>query len=287
MFGQIEGKKNKKNPTILACRHYHPSRKKSQSEGYTMKNLSYHQPDTFTIKRLFKVRQKKKESFVKITSRRGKKKKGKILAPVSFFFFFFFSSPVAVAGGFRMQRGVRAPAEEGWVSAPSPWPQRRRREAGGSSTVGREAALTARPSPGTPRLGRGRKGAKPSSGERKTGPDGLIPPVPYVLKNKSSGARKVGSRSMTGVGRGVCFSERRGTGGSFGTRGAWDDEHHLPPRCRTAPRQGFGGEGAQADVSGQIQEISRFIFFIGIHFFTLPQEEGCTEIQRRLSLQSS
>lgn len=148
-----------------------------------MKNLSYHQPDTFTIKRLFKVR-RKKESFVKITSGREKKKKKRPDLSSCLFFFFLFLFPIAVDGGFRMQRGVRAPAEEGWVSAPSPWPQRRRREAGGSSTVGREAALTARPSPGTPRLGRGRKGAKPSSGERKTGPDGSIPPVPYVLKNK-------------------------------------------------------------------------------------------------------
>lgn len=42
-----------------------------------MKNLSYHQTDSFTMKRLFKVRQKKKESFVKITGGRPKKKKKK------------------------------------------------------------------------------------------------------------------------------------------------------------------------------------------------------------------
>lgn len=97
-----------------------------------MKNLSYHQTDSFTMKRLFKVRQKKKESFVKITGGRPKKKKKKKKVAFSYCLFFcIFFSPVAMDSGFHMQHSVRAMAEgteEGWMSTAPSWPQRCRRE---------------------------------------------------------------------------------------------------------------------------------------------------------------
>lgn len=96
-----------------------------------MKNLSYHQTDSFTMKRLFKVRQKKKESFVKITGGRPKKKKKKKVAFSYCLFFCIFFSPVAMDCGFHMQHSVRAMAEgteEGWMSTAPSWPQRCRRE---------------------------------------------------------------------------------------------------------------------------------------------------------------
>lgn len=85
------------------------------------------------MKRLFKVRQKKKESFVKITGGRPKKKK-KRKKKVAFsycLFFCIFFSPVAMDCGFHIQHSVRAMAEgteEGWMSTAPHWPQWCRRE---------------------------------------------------------------------------------------------------------------------------------------------------------------
>lgn len=133
-----------------------------------------------------------------------------------YIFLFFFFSPVATAGGFRMRRGARAPAE-GRVSA----------VAGGSSRAGRDAALTAQPSPGGPAPPRRTEGSK------------------TALRREETGARWLHSASAEII---IRVLERERGGGKrlvFRAGGVFRGEHHLrvpPPRGPPGPerRKGSG-----------------------------------------------